>query len=150
MKQNALMFFSLCCSLLSNPGTAQQSKTIIGVFDGRTPCQELAKQLDEKVRDECTKIKWRLTLYKNAGSTNEGTYDLQGFVYKKDKPRSGKWHIIKESKADNDAIIYRLELEGKDPLLLQKADDNILFFLDKEKAIMVGNRDFSYTLNRKK
>jgi hypothetical protein len=110
----------------------------------------LPKQLDEKVRDECTKIKWRLTLYKDSVSTNEGTYDLQGFVYKKDNPRSGKWHIIKGSKANNDAIIYRLELEGKEPLLLQKVDDNILFFLDKEKAIMVGNRDFSYTLNRKK
>ena len=150
MKPNILMFLVLCCSLLSNTGTGQLPKTVIGVFDGRTPCQDIAKQIDEKVTDECTKIKWRLTLYKDSVSTNEGTYDLQGFVYKKDKPRSGKWHIIKGSKADNDAIIYRLELEGKDPLLLQKADDNILFFLDKEKAIMVGNRDFSYTLNRKK
>ena len=31
-----------------------------------------------------------------------------------------------------------------------KADDNILFFLNKDRNLMVGNADFSYTLNRVK
>jgi hypothetical protein len=37
----------------------------VGYFDGRTPCQEIAHQLNESTIPECWKIKWRLTLYKN-------------------------------------------------------------------------------------
>jgi len=33
-------------------------------------------------------------------------------------------------------------------LLLLKADDNILFFLNQNREPMVGHADFSYTLNR--
>jgi hypothetical protein len=122
---------------------------LIGVFDGRTPCQELAKYLNEQQRMECIKIKWRLTLYKDNPATNSGNYSLQGFVYKKDHPREGRWQIIKGTPSNPEAIVYRLEQEGEETLYLLKADDNILFFLDHDKNIMVGNRDFSYTLNRK-
>lgn len=144
----------LVCYMLvqSNPCLSQDTnKTdlLIGVFDGRTPCQELAKYLNEQERMECTKIKWRLTLYKDNVTTNSGAYILQGFVYKKDNPREGRWDIIKGIPANPEAIVYRLQQEGGKPLFLLKADDNIFFFLDHDKNIMVGNRDFSYTLNRK-
>lgn len=121
---------------------------LIGVFDGRTPCLDLAKQLDEKTTSECIKIKWRLALYKDAATTNAGTYELVGFVYKKDRPRTGKWHSIKGTKRNPDATVYQLDQAGKEPIFLQKVDDNILFFLDEDKNLMVGNSDFSYTLNR--
>ena len=121
---------------------------MIGVFDGRTPCRDLAKQINEIVTTECTKIKWRLTLYKNADSVNQGTYELIGFVYKKDNPRMGKWHIVKGIESNPEAIVYQLDQDGREPLFLMKGDDNILFFLDQEKKLMAGNRDFSYTLNR--
>jgi len=110
----------------------------------------LAKQLKEKTTTECIKIKWRLILYKDFITGNPGTYSLQGFVYKKDNPRTGKWHIVKGTKASPDAMVYRLDQVGREPLFFQKVDDNILFFLDQEKNLMVGNRDFSYTLNRVK
>jgi hypothetical protein len=47
-----------------------------------------------------------------------------------------------------DAIVYQLDLPGKSSLLLQQADDNVLFFLDANKNLLVGNCDFNYTLNR--
>ena len=97
---------------------------------------------------ECTKIKWRLTLYKDSVTGNPDTYGLLGFVYKKDNPRIGKWRIIKGTKANPEAIVYQLDQPGREPLFLQKGDDNILFFLDQGKNLLVGNRDFSYTLNR--
>jgi hypothetical protein len=31
-----------------------------------------------------------------------------------------------------------------------KADDNVILFLDGERNLLVGNGDFSYTLNRAK
>lgn len=126
------------------------SDTLIGVFDGRTPCHELAKQLDEKAGPACIKIKWRLSLYKNRVNANSGTYELQGFVYKKESPRIGRWHILKGTKADPQAVVYRLDDPVGESLFLQKGDENILFFLSPQKELLVGNRDFSYTLNRVK
>ncbi len=35
-------------------------------------------------------------------------------------------------------------------LYLLKGDDNILFFVDPNGRLLVGNEDFSYTLNRRK
>jgi hypothetical protein len=152
MKQIILLFFISCGLVQSNQCTAQSSKkpgnSLAGVFDGRTPCQELAKQLHETVTPACIKIKWRLTLYKDSVTGDPGTYELLGFVYKKDTPRTGKWSISKGTKVNPQAIIYQLDQPGREPLLLLKADDNVLFFLDQEKNLLVGNRDFSYTLNR--
>jgi hypothetical protein len=71
-------------------------------------------------------------------------------VYKKENPRTGTWHIEKGTKTNREASVYRLDQDGKPPIFLQKLDDNILFFLDQNKNLMIGNRDFSYTLNRVK
>jgi len=128
--------------------TSKTAGIVVGVFDGRTPCQELASQLKEKTTPECIKIKWRLTLYQDSPGSPSGNYELLGFVYKKDTPRTGRWHGIPGTFVNPEAIVYQLDQEGGSPLYLQKGDDNILFFLDQDKKLMVGNRDFSYTLNR--
>lgn len=130
------------------PRVTGKTKPVLGVFDGRTPCQDLAKQLNEKVIPECTKIKWRLVLYVDSITGNATTYSLLGFVYKKDNPRVGRWHIIKGTKATPEAIVYQLDLAGGTSLFLQRGGNNVLFFLDQEKNLMVGDRDLSYTLNR--
>jgi hypothetical protein len=55
--------------------------------------------------------------------------------------------------ADPTAIIYQLLPDSPQPgneLLLLKSGDNILFFLDKNSQILVGNDYCSYTLNREK
>ena len=136
-------------SLLSTPLLAQATKTnnnTPGIFDGRTPCQELAKQLNEITIPECIKIKWRLTLYKDSLHTNSGTYKMEGFVFRRDNILQGKWHISKGTQADPEAIVYQLERQGLGSLFLQKAAENVFFFLDKEKNLLVGNRNFSYAL----
>lgn len=136
--------------MLVTSGSSQKStdRQLLGMFDGRTPCQELAQYLETPVNSECIKIKWRLFLYLHPDSQNSGTYELLGFVYEKKNPRLGKWHTTKGTKTNPDAIVYQLDYEGKKPILLQKGGNNILFFLDDEKSIMVGNRDFSFALNR--
>ena len=66
---------------------------------------------------------------------------------------SGKWKLMQGILSDPAAIVYRLEPgtgNSKTPLLLLKADDNILFFLDNDTHLLVGNDYLSYTLNRKK
>ena len=110
MKYILFILLTVCSFLQSEQSISQStnngSANLIGVFDGRTPCRDMAKQINEIVTTECTKIKWRLTLYKNADSVNQGTYELMGFVYKKDNPRKGKWHIIKGAESNPEAIVY--------------------------------------------
>ena len=151
MKYTILPLLLSCCLLQAKHCMAQTTKkanSLVGVFDGRTPCKDLAKQINEKVTSECIKIKWRLILYKDSITGDPGTYKLLGFIYKKDNPRTGKWRIIKGTKISPEAIVYQLDQPGREPLFLQQVDENIFFFLDQEKKLMVGNRDFSYTLNR--
>lgn len=130
------------------PGDTLNRK-LYGVFDGRTPCWELAGHLNETVTAACTKIKWRLTLYEEKAGQG-GSFTLEGFVYRKDRIGKGKWTILTGTKNDPTAIVYRLDSdEGAPTLFLQKGDENVLFFLDRNMNLMVGNRDFSYALNRK-
>jgi hypothetical protein len=126
--------------------SANNKTNLIGYFDGRTPCQELAKQLNELTIPECIKIKWRLALYKNGADTTSGTYSLEGFKFRGDNTLKGTWQIIKGTKADPNAIVYQLRHSLKGSLFFLKADEDVLFFLDKDRNIMVGNKNFSYAL----
>ena len=94
------------------------------------------------------KLKWDLTLYQNPATGLSTTYKLKGAFYRQ-KIGEGKWTIIKGAKTGPDAVVYQLDLDdAQGSLFLLKADNNILFFLSKEKNLLVGNGDFSYTLNR--
>lgn len=149
MKYSVLLFIS-CILVYSRTCLAQppDNKPLPDIFVGRTPCQELAGQLREITIPECIKIKWKLIIYKDPGSENTGTYNMWGFIYKKDNPRAGKWRLTKGTKTNKEAIVYELEEKGRPSFFLQKAGDNVLFFLDNDKKLMIGNGDFSYTLNR--
>jgi hypothetical protein len=101
------LLFCPCFSIIVSAQPASNKIDLIGYFDGRTPCQELAKQFDEPTIPQCIKIKWRLSLYKNGDDTTSGTYSLEGFKFRKDNILKGTWQIIKGSKADPNAIVYR-------------------------------------------
>lgn len=151
MKYYVVCFLIACGLSTAIPCKAQiipYKKPLLGIFDGRSPCQELAAQLHETTTPACDKIKWRLILYKDSVTGKPDGYQLLGLVYKQNAPREGQWQITKGTKANPEAVVYQLDLEGKPSLLLQKGDDNVLFFLDADKNLPVGNRDFSYTLNR--
>lgn len=151
MKRILFLFLLLCncfSSMLVSAQSANSNANLIGYFDGRTPCQELSKQLNEPTIPECIKIKWRLTLYKKGADTTSGTYSLEGFKFRGDNILKGEWQIIKGSKADSNAIVYKLNHSIKGNLYFLKADDDVIFFLDPDENIMVGNRYFSYALYR--
>jgi hypothetical protein len=131
---------------------------VSGVFQGRPPCIEIAKQLKISTPADCIKLKWVLTLYHKPATLQPTTYTLTllgaGDVIKQadgnsyqQKSLEGKWTIIKGLKSDPDAEVYRLE-SGTETLYLLKGDENVLFVLDENKEFRVGNEDFSHTLNR--
>jgi hypothetical protein len=132
---------------------------VLGVFEGRPPCVEIARQLKISTPDDCIKLKWTLTFYRDPVTLQPTTYTFSlvggGDVIKqqdgssyRQKLLKGKWTIIKGIKSDPDVEVYSLALETEAYLYLLKGDENILFVLDENKEFRVGNEDFSYTLNR--
>lgn len=135
-------------SFVENGASAKTS------FSGRSPCQEIARELKHPVPADCFKLKWALELRRDPQTLVPTTYKLRGTLYRNDAnetehPREGKWKVMRGSKTDPNAIVYQLDAFGSDgPIYLLRADDGILFFLDNNGRILVGDKDFSYTLNR--
>jgi len=133
--------------------------TVVGVFEGRPPCQGITRQLKLATTADCIKLKCDLTLYRDQATSQPTTYTLSiiggGDVVKMEgssyrhKVLEGKWKIVQGAKSNPNAIIYQLSL-GKpgDYFYILKGDENVLFILDENKEFRVGNEYFSYTLNR--
>jgi hypothetical protein len=129
---------------------------VFGVFEGRTPCQGIARELKRNVDPASAKVKWRVTLYQNPEAarresrpTVPTTYKIEGSLHRR-APGEGNWTITRGTQKDPNATVYRLAATESEPaLLLLKGDDNVLFFLDQNQNPLVGHCEFSYTLNRR-
>jgi len=163
MKKILILLATAFCALLFNALKAQtaaadnklsksttfrpipKGPSVYGVFEGRPPCQAIARQVDSPVSAECTKVKWSLVFYQDSVTKQPTVYHLFGRLL----PADGKWKIIKGIKSNPGAEVFQLET-GKPGVYFYflKGDNNVLFVLDENKALRVGNEDFSYTLNR--
>jgi hypothetical protein len=103
------------------------------ILVGRTPCAVPALPQ----RGTCYKLKWKFTLYK------DGRYTVQGTSWDH-QPVSGKW-ITQANYAGQ--MIYRLD-DGNTTMYLFRVDENIFYFTDSHGKLLVGDRNFSYTLSR--
>lgn len=113
-------------------------------FEGRTPCG--VPGIIEQGR-ECYKLKWLVVLYGNAAKNEPATYKLLGTPYRVEGGRRGNWKIIT---GKDGRIIYQLFDENGNPFIhLLKLDDGVLIFTDTKGNLLVGDLDFSYTLNRR-
>lgn len=113
----------------------------ITVFEGRTPCQEIAKEYDFPATSECFKLKWLLTFTK--GTTyHSGTFSLNRTLSRANLIK-GTWTIDSTGKIE-------LNPENGQKVLLVAGDENVLFFTDKSGALFDGNENFSYALNRRR
>ncbi len=137
---------------LEGPAPSSQNggavANVAGVFEGRTPCQDLARLLTGSAGADCTKIKWRLTLHRDPGAQARGTYTLEGFTYR-NPPRAGTWTT--RTVPGGTGVVYQLDPNLPGGFLsLLRADDNILLMLDRQGHFLVGDTYYSYTLNRVK
>jgi len=113
-------------------------------FTGRTPCN-IPGLIPPGT--SCYKLKWSLILYANAATNQPGTYRLRGSLWYEKGDLKGKWNIIN---GKDNRIIYKLDDDkGKALFYLLKLDEHILVFTDELGNLLVGNEDFSYTLNHK-
>ena len=131
--------------------TITDDKSLQLVFDGRTPCQEIAAEHPEmNASQSCFKLKWRLILNRDSVNYLPTTCVIRKIVDNQPRDVSGKWTIIKGTAANPDAIIYKIEPDKPDESIsLLVGDDNVLFFLNKNEEPYIGNKDFSFTLNKK-
>ena len=126
---------------------ADTSREII--YEGRTPCMEIAGAYNMQAAEGCFKLKWKLTLKRNPSSPLSGAYTLNRTMAR-DAPLEGKW-ILKHSDTNPEAMVYQLDPDKPaQTLSFLIGDENLLFFLDKNNKLFTGNNDFSYTLNRRK
>ena len=113
------------------------------IFIGRTPCREISELAGVPHGSDCFKLKWKLTLNRDAG-LQPTTFTIES-TFARDKAVTGRWSITKNT----DATIYRLEPDASmKPVSLVVVDANHLLFLDAASRPLVGNADFSYTLDR--
>ena len=121
---------------------------VFGVFHGRFPCSEIAKDWKVAVSPECTKVKWGLTLFQDPKTGQPTTYKLLGTLNRA-KAREGKWAIVRGTQANPEAIVFQLDSDKPEiSVFMLKGDDNVLFILDQERNLRVGDSYLSYTLNR--
>jgi hypothetical protein len=141
---------------------AQTGKSIMGVFEGITPCGSPDdRPLPQIPADaECEMMIWKVTFYQNPETAEPTTYQLDA-AYGMSQPnttgikgggipvhREGAWHITQGAAHNPDAVVYELSSEPAPAGYLIKMDDNILHVLSPEKRLMVGHGAWSYTLNR--
>jgi hypothetical protein len=112
-------------------------------FQGRTPCHVPGVIAPGT---ECYKLKWYIVLYADGEKNKPGKYKVLGTPWRKEGGITGTWNIVTSK---NGRTIYRLNDEkGNGFLYLLKLDEQILVFTDANGKLLVGNEDFSYTINR--
>jgi hypothetical protein len=93
-------------------------------------------------------MKWYIIFYADSITGNPSYYLKGGMGYRKETMEKGSW---KMKSGKNGRIIFQVTPEKSNhSVYLVKGDDNILFFTDANGRLLVGNENFSYTLNRRK
>ena len=113
-------------------------------FEGRTPCG--VPHIIEPGKS-CYKLKWYLVLYSNK-KNEPATYRILGTPYRReDGGKRGNWSV---TTGKDGRIIYQLNDENEKPFIfLLQLDQGVLIFTDANGNLLVGDHDFSYTLNRR-
>ena len=126
-----------------------------GIFDGRVPCNDEMRELHGIPVRGCDIIKCRLILYIDSNTRQPTTFLLYTiYVGNGDDNRysiTGKWKLLQDLKYDQSAFFFQLvpsPPKSQVTLTLLKADDNILFFLNKDNSFKTGSIYTSYTLSR--
>jgi len=123
----------------------ERPDSLLGVFEGRTPCGEIAADFAGFHSDNCEKIKFRLTLYVDPSTGIATTYHLKGTRL----TREGRWTVLRSGMQNKSLVVYQLEYGNpKRVLSLLTLDDAVLLFLDRNLRVLPGDASWSYVLNR--
>jgi hypothetical protein len=111
-------------------------------FEGRTPCKVPGIIPEGKT---CYKIKWQIVFFKAQGSNTSGTYRIKGTPFRNYESKKGKWQLKKDGNGQVSYVLYNERNESFIHLL--PIGEQVLVFIDANNKLLVGDEDFSYTLN---
>ena len=135
----------MCAALATPDEAAAQADSVVGVFEGRTPCHALALDFTLFPTQGCEKIKWRLTLYQDPATGRPTTYWYDGTK----SERRGRWSVEPARGGGDRQRIYYLQYGDRGARLsLLSLDDRVLLLLDRELEMLVGDPSWSFVLNR--
>ena len=139
------------------------------MFTGTTPCSNVNRPI-HKITPEadcpmeeckCVMVEWKLILFQNPVSSQPTHYELSAvnrFIVKESNmysqpgtisEREGKWTIIRGTKSNPEAVVYRLNPDSPGISLdFIKLSDKLIHVLDHNGRLMIGNEFWSYTLTR--
>lgn len=118
--------------------------SVLGVFEGRTPCGAIASGFTGFGGPNCEKIKWRLTLYRDSATGNPTTFLFEGTR----TTRQGRWRIDRSSGAALGRVFRLYYGRPERVLSLLSVEDNVLLLLGNDLKALVGDASWSYVLNR--
>ena len=114
------------------------------VFYGRTPCGDFSIN---RPSPACIKMKWLIVFYTNKNEPTTYLLNRSSMLPLEYPGKKGTWKIIS---GQDGRIIYELTPDKETiPTYLLKLDEGVLIFTDAKGNLLVGNHDFSYTLNRR-
>ena len=157
-----LALLSFGCGGLHFSAIGQNSVSLDYV--GSTPANALARAFvgGLPTNAPCHCITWQLTLLPNQAGRLPGTFELEASysLPGRTDPNQmepgptvklqGTWEILRGTKIDSNAVVYRLSREKPDySLSFVKIGDNFLHLLESDKSLAVGDPGWSYTLNKK-
>jgi hypothetical protein len=117
----------------------------VAVYEGRTPCGAIANEFTGFPAQNCEKIKWQLTFFRDARTGSPSAFLYEGTR----TSRRGTWRILRGTPFDADAQVYQLTpLPGGRSLSLLNVDDKVLLLLDGELRPVAGDASWSYAFNR--
>jgi hypothetical protein len=126
------------------PRPAVPDTVAVGVFEGRTPCGPVANDFTRFPSENCEKIKWEITLYRERSSQAPA-----GYVYRGTRSsRRGAWSVSRGAGHDVDAVVYELHYGSNQTLSLLPVGENVLLVLARDRTVLVGDASWSYTLSR--
>lgn len=125
-------------------GRSLESDTL-GVFEGRTPCGELALAFTGFPRAHCEKIKWRIVLLGDRRTGQPDSYFFKGTR----SSRQGPLTLRRGTATDPTAMVYQFHADiPQGSISFMAVDNNVLLLLDPRLHVMVGDASWSYVLNR--
>ena len=114
------------------------------VFYGRTRCGDFSIN---RPGPACIKMKWLIVFYANKNEPTTYLLNRSSMLPLEYPGKKGTWKIIS---GQDGRIIYELTPDKETtPTYLLKLDEGVLIFTDAKGNLLVGNHDFSYTLNRR-
>jgi hypothetical protein len=148
------MLIAVVVAVLSASATARKAESstmtvsdsvAVAVYEGRTPCGRIANEFTGFPSQNCEKVKWQLTFYRDVQSGRP-----RAFLYEGTRTsRRGTWSVQRGTPFDADAQVYRLTPQsGGKVISLLSIDEKVLLLLDETMNVLPGDASWSYAFNR--